>query len=261
MTFNLSMLSDPRVVAVNKVAPHSDHRWFASLTEQKAKESSYEQSLDGIWKFQYARNPNLAPEGFEDLAYDTSTWDDIRVPAHIQMEGYDRPQYVNTQYPWDGHEEILPPEIPMDFNPTASYVKDFQLDRQLEPGELVTVTFEGAESALAVWLNGKFIGYAEDSFTPSEFDLTDALVDGKNKLAAQVFKSCSGSWLEDQDFFRFSGLSAASFCARTQWPTCATSGSVLIYQSTCLPQLSKLTRNWTAKGQSPPRLTDKKWTR
>ncbi len=206
MTFDPSLLSDPLVVAVNRMAPHSDHRWFASLAEQKEEESSYEQSLNGIWKFQYARNPSRVPQGFEAVDFDTSTWDDIRVPAHIQMEGYDRPQYANTQYPWDGQDDVQPPNAPTRFNPTACYVKEFTLDRKPEEGERVTITFNGVETAIALWLNGTYVGYAEDSFTPSEFDLTDLLVDGENKLAAQVFKWTSASWIEDQDFFRFSGI-------------------------------------------------------
>lgn len=206
MTFTPALLSDPEVVAIGRMKPHSDHRWFASQAEVERGESSFEQSLDGAWKFHYSVNPTSAPMGFEGPDFDTSTWDDIRVPAHIQMEGYDRPQYVNTQYPWDGHEDISPPQVPTRFNPTASYVKTFTMDRQPGAGERVSVTFNGAESALAVWMNGAFVGYAEDSFTPSEFDVTEFLVEGENRLAAQVFKWCSGSWLEDQDFFRFSGL-------------------------------------------------------
>ncbi|WRS29876.1 glycoside hydrolase family 2 TIM barrel-domain containing protein [Actinomycetaceae bacterium MB13-C1-2] len=204
--FDPAVLSDPEFVSEGRLPAHSDHRWFADTKESQRDVSSYEQSLDGLWKFQYAKNPNSAPAGFESLEFDTSEWDDIRVPAHIQMEGYDRPQYANTQYPWDGNEEIAPPNAPMKFNPTACYVKDFVLERELEEGERVTVTFNGAESALVVWLNGHYVGYAEDTFTPSEFDLTPYLVDGENKLAAEVVKWCSGSWLEDQDFYRFSGL-------------------------------------------------------
>ena len=206
MTFDPAILSDPLVVQQNRMPPHSSNRWYASLAELERGISSYEQSLDGLWKFQYAKNPASVPAGFEAPDFDTAGWDDIRVPAHIQMEGYDRPQYVNTQYPWDGNETVVPPEAPMQFNPVACYVKNFTLARTPNDGEKVTVTFNGAESAIAVWLNGHYVGYAEDSFTPSEFDLTPYLKPGENKLAAQVFKWCSGSWLEDQDFFRFSGL-------------------------------------------------------
>ena len=130
----------------------------------------------------------------------------FRSPAHIQMEGYDAPQYANVQYPWEGREEIQPGEIPERFNPTASYVKYFEVPDQMK-GKRLFVSFQGAESGIAVWLNGTFLGYSEDTFTPSEFELTPYLKEGENKLAAQVFKWTSGSWCEDQDFFRFRSFS------------------------------------------------------
>lgn len=204
--FDAARIADPRFVRENRRPAHSDHRWFRSAEEAADGRSGYEQSLSGRWKIHYAKNPAAAPAGFFDPGYDCESWDDIPVPAHIQLHGYDRPQYVNVQYPWDGVEEISPGQVPERYNPVASYVKSFVLDRPLETGETVSVSFLGAESAIAVWLNGRYLGYATDSFTPSEFDVTDALVEGENKLAAQVFKFSSGSWLEDQDFFRFSGL-------------------------------------------------------
>lgn len=206
MTFNPSVLSDPLVVQINRLAPHSDHSWFKNWDQARDGKSEFVQSLDGMWKFAYASNLANAPQGFEAVNFDVSGWDQIKVPGHIQMQGYDKPQYVNTQYPWDGWQQIAPPEIPTDFNPVASYVTNFEMERAPQPGERVTLMFHGAESALALWLNGRFIGYGEDTFTPSEFDITDALVEGQNRLAVQVFKWCSGSWLEDQDFIRFSGL-------------------------------------------------------
>ena len=121
------------------------------------------------------------------------------------MEGYDVPQYANTQYPWEGHEEIAPGEIPEKFNPVASYVKYFEVPESMK-GRRLFISFQGAESGLALWLNGHFVGYSEDTFTPSEFELTDYVQEGENKLAAQVFKWTSSSWCEDQDFYRFSGI-------------------------------------------------------
>ncbi len=144
--------------------------------------------------------------GFESVEVDCEAWDDIPVPAHIQLQGYDRPQYTNVQYPWDGQEAVEPGQVPQRYNPVGSYVKLFTLDHPLVAGERVSVSFKGAESAIAVWCNGVYIGYGTDSFTPSEFDLTAALVEGENKLAAQVFRWSAGSWIEDQDFYRFSGL-------------------------------------------------------
>ncbi|WP_456506093.1 glycoside hydrolase family 2 TIM barrel-domain containing protein [Arthrobacter sp. UYCu723] len=176
------------------------------MEEASWGQSRFEQSLNGVWKFHYARNFSHTLPGFEAVDVDCSTWDDIPVPSHIQMHGYDRPQYANTQYPWDGHEDIQPGEIPQGFNPVGSYVRLFTLDRAVDDGERVSICFKGAESAIAVWLNGSYIGYATDTFTPSEFDITDALVDGENKLAAQVIKWSGTSWVEDQDFYRFSGL-------------------------------------------------------
>mgnify|MGYP000820021081 CR=1 FL=1 len=127
------------------------------------------------------------------------------MPAHIQMEGYDAPQYANVQYPWEGHEDIHPGEIPEHFNPVASYVKYFTVPEQMK-GKRLFISFQGAESGIALWLNGQFVGYSEDSFTPSEFELTDYVKEGENKLAAQVFKWTASSWCEDQDFYRFSGI-------------------------------------------------------
>ncbi len=206
MTFDLSRIADPSFFADGRLPARSDHRWFASEDELRAGTSSYEQNLNGLWKFHYARNPEQTIAGFQQPEFDVADWDDIPVPAHIQLHGYGRPQYANVQYPWDGHEQIVPGEIPTRFNPVGSYVTDFVLERPSRSGERVVITFHGAESAIALWLNGTYVGYAEDSFTPSSFDITDALVDGPNRLAAQVFTWSGGSWLEDQDFYRFSGI-------------------------------------------------------
>ena len=161
--------------------------------------------MNGLWKFQYAPNYAGTIQGFETEAYSCKDWEDIYVPAHIQMEGYDVPQYANVQYPWEGHEELHPGQIPERFNPVASYVKYFYVPENMK-GKRVFISFQGAESGLALWLNGSFVGYSEDSFTPSEFELTEYLKDGENKLAAQVFKWTASSWCEDQDFYRFSGI-------------------------------------------------------
>ncbi len=110
--------------------------------------------------------------GFEKEEYCCRDWDDIRVPAHIQMEGYDAPQYANVQYPWEGHEDIHPGEIPEHFNPVASYVKYLKCRKKCR-GNVSLSPSRGAESGIAFWLNGQFVGYSEDSFTPSEFELTE----------------------------------------------------------------------------------------
>ena len=201
--FDISKLADPEYFKSNRIAAHSDHKYFANLTELANLKSSFVLSLNGLWQFKYADNIEACPPNFQSLEADCHDWATIRVPAHIQMEGYGKPHYTNTPYPWDGHEAIKQGEIPKRNNPVACYVKYFNAP---ESWSQTFISFQGAESALIVWLNGQFVGYSEDSFTPSDFDLTPFMVKGENKLAVQVVRYSSGSWLEDQDFFRFSGL-------------------------------------------------------
>lgn len=205
MKFDYGKIKDPAFFAQNRVKAHSDHHYYKNHRELAEKNESFRQNLNGLWKFQYARNLAEAPAGFEAEDFDCKGWEDIRVPEHIQMEGYDKPQYVNVQYPWDGHEAIEPGEIPTQFNPVASYVKYFTVPENMQDKRLF-VSFQGVESGFALWCNGSYVGYSEDTFTPSEFELTSYLKEGENKLAVQVFKWTSGSWCEDQDFFRFSGI-------------------------------------------------------
>ena len=203
--FDYSLVKDPRYFKDGRMDAHSDHTYYRDGEEAQEKETSFRYDLNGIWKFHYARNYGSAILGFEKEEYCCRDWDDIRVPAHIQMEGYDAPQYANVQYPWEGHEDIHPGEIPEHFNPVASYVKYFEVPEEMQ-GKRLFISFQGAESGIALWLNGHFVGYSEDSFTPSEFELTEYIKEGENKLAAQVFKWTASSWCEDQDFFRFSGI-------------------------------------------------------
>ena len=204
-TFDYSLVKDPQYFKDGRMDAHSDHTYYRDGEEAQEKETSFRYDLNGIWKFHYARNYGSAVPGFEKEEYCCKDWDDIRVPAHIQMEGYDAPQYANVQYPWEGHEDIHPGEIPEHFNPVASYVKYFEVPEEMQ-GKRLFISFQGAESGIALWLNGHFVGYSEDSFTPSEFELTEYVKEGENKLAAQVFKWTASSWCEDQDFFRFSGI-------------------------------------------------------
>ena len=204
-TFDYEKVKDPQYFCDGRREAHSDHVYYASGQERDAGRSSFTESLNGLWKFHYAKNYYSTVPGFETEEYHCAHWDDIYVPAHIQMEGYDVPQYANTQYPWEGREDIRPGQIPEYFNPVGSYVKYFTVPERMK-GQRLFISFQGAESALAVWLNGKFVGYSEDSFTPAEFELTEYVKEGENKLAAQVFKWSAGSWCEDQDFYRFSGI-------------------------------------------------------
>ena len=203
-------LRDPAVFAENRLPAHADFVSYANEAELSAGESSLRLCLDGVWQFHYANSPAAAPEGFWREDADLSGWDTIRVPAHIQLEGYDKPAYVNTQYPWDALEELRPGEVPTVFNPVADYVTEFTLPAAFAQ-KRVNISFQGVESGFACWLNGQYLGYCEDSFTPSDFCLDEVLREGVNRLAVRVFKWAPGSWFEDQDFFRFSGIFRSVF--------------------------------------------------
>ena len=205
MSFEIKKIHDPKFFKENCMAAHSDHVAYADEKEAEERKSSFRLPLDGVWKFHYARNYAQTVSGFEAEDFDCKCWEDIRVPAHIQMEGYDIPQYVNIQYPWDGREDVWRDAVPSEFNPVASYVKYFTLPEGFQKNGLY-ISFQGVESGFALWLNGQYVGYSEDSFTPSEFDLSPYVKEGENKLAVQVFKWTSSSWCEDQDFYRFSGI-------------------------------------------------------
>lgn len=217
MDADIKWLDDPEVFCVNQAAPHSDHGFFASEEEYGRGESSLSQSLNGTWKFCYSVNAKSRPADFYREGYDYARFGTIQVPGHIELAGYDKIQYINTMYPWEGHR-FRRPAGTLDssdggegmfsedaYNPVGSYVAHFDLAEGLK-GKRITVCFEGAEQAIYVWLNGKFIGYAEDSFTPSEFDLTSCVKETDNILAVEVHKRSTAAFLEDQDFFRFFGI-------------------------------------------------------
>ena len=194
----LEWLANPEIYEVNREKAHSDHTYTT-------KDGNLRQSLNGTWKFNYTEHPDSRPADFYKTDFDVTSFDDIIVPGHIQLQGYDKPQYVNTQYPWEGHEQLVPPQIPKKRNPVGSYVKFFDVDKELLSKETF-ISFQGVETAIYVWLNGEFVGYSEDSFTPSEFNITPYLKEKNNKLAVEVYRYSTASWLEDQDFWRFSGI-------------------------------------------------------
>lgn len=203
---DLSWLSDPEVFAVNRKDAHSDHLYYETMAEARAEEKMpLRQCLNGTWYFSYAKNPSLRVKDFYKADFDCRSFDKIQVPGHIQTQGYDTMMYINTQYPWDGTEFLRPPEISESYNPVGSYVRYFEVEEALK-GRPISISFQGVEIAFYVWLNGHFVGYSEDTFTPSEFQLDDYLVEGENKLAVEVYKRASASWIEDQDFWRFSGI-------------------------------------------------------
>ena len=202
-TFDYKKVADPSFFRDGCTTPHAHAVHYKDAKEADAGNSSFYFPLNGLWKFHFARNYAETLAGFELPETDCKNWADIRVPSHMQLEGYDRPRYVNKQYPWEGHEAPSPGSIPESYNPVGSFVKYITLS------DVKARTFfvmEGAESAAALWVNGRYAGYHEDSFTPAEFEITPYLKKGENKIAVQVFTWSSGSWCEDQDFFRFSGI-------------------------------------------------------
>ena len=215
MKANIRWLDDPETFRVNQIAAHSDHLYFKNYEEWEQKRSSFIQSLDGKWQFKFSNNPQTRPLDFYKTNFDASVCDFIPVPSEIELNNYAQNQYINTLYPWEGKifrrpAYSLGQKTDRSFsggedNTVGSYIKHFDLDNSFQ-GKHVHVFFEGVERAMFVWLNGHFIGYGEDSFTPSEFNLTPYLKEKNNILAVQVFKHSTASFLEDQDMFRFSGI-------------------------------------------------------
>lgn len=217
MNADMNWLDDPEVFRVNRLDAHSDHRFYKDMEEMKQESNSLMQSLNGNWSFSYSMNAKERPMDFYNVDFDDNTFDEIQVPGHIELNGYDKIHYINTMYPWEGHVYRRPKYLlenhpegaglfsKAEYNPVGSYRKVFDLNEGLV-GKRVYICFEGAEQAVFVWLNGEFIGYAEDSFTPSEFDLTPYIKEKGNVLAVEVHKRCSAAYLEDQDFFRFFGI-------------------------------------------------------
>ena len=140
--FDHSLLKDPRYFSDGRMDAHSDHTYYRCEEEREDGKTSFRHSLNGLWKFHYARNYASAIPGFEEEAYSCKDWEEIYVPAHIQMEGYDAPQYANVQYPWEGHEEIYPGQIPERFNPVASYVKYFTVPEHMKGKRLFILSRE-----------------------------------------------------------------------------------------------------------------------
>lgn len=202
---DLTWLTNPEVFRVNRLDAHSDHQYYETWEELDGGSMRLRQSLNGTWRFSYAKKPALRVKDFYRMDHKLEEFGNIEVPGHIQLQQWDKCHYTNTVYPWDGHSELHPPYVDMEDNPVGSYVKEFDLDEPLKDKRLF-VSFQGVETAFYVWLNGIFIGYAEDSFTPSEFDITAAVRERGNRLAVEVYKRSSASWIEDQDFFRFSGI-------------------------------------------------------
>ena len=217
MNADMKWLDNPEVFRVNQLEAHSDHCYYLDYSDMKKEKNPLFQSLNGQWEFSYSKNVKSRPVNFYEETFDASGFDKIMVPGHIELAGYDKIRYINTMYPWEGKEyhrgaysmEATGAEKGMfseaEYNPVGSYIKYFDLDKSM-CGKRIHICFEGVEEAMYLWLNGQFVGYAEDSFTPSEFDLTPYIKEKGNVLAVQVHKMSTAAFLEDQDFFRFFGI-------------------------------------------------------
>ncbi|MBD1221216.1 glycoside hydrolase family 2 TIM barrel-domain containing protein [Virgibacillus halodenitrificans] len=201
--------NNPEIFEVNREparAAISYYKDIASALNDDQKQSEFYKTLNGEWKFNWAENPDKRPEDFYQEGYDVSEWDSIQVPSSWQLKGYGHPIYTNVTYPWTGVENPAPPKAPTKFNPVGSYKKEFTVPENWN-GDPVYVSFQGVESAFYLWVNGKKVGYSEDSFTPSEFDISEYINrEGKNTISVEVYRWSDGSWLEDQDFVRLSGI-------------------------------------------------------
>ena len=204
MEMNNEWVKDPKVFNINREKAHASIHRYAYLEEMHTNKSSYIYSLNGKWKFHYANGFNQLIKDFSNKDYNSDNWAEINVPGHIQLQGYGTPMYVNQIYPWSATEQIIPGEIP-EHNPIGSYITYFDKS-VIKDNTDVYITFKGVESAMALWVNGIFVGYSEDTFTPSRFNITSLIEEGNNKIAVNVYRFSSGSWLEDQDFWRFSGI-------------------------------------------------------
>ncbi|MBK7712188.1 MAG: DUF4981 domain-containing protein [Bacteroidales bacterium] len=200
---------NPELFQINREAPHSTMISFPdeqSALDGLSSNSPDYISLDGIWKFNWVKTPDERPFWFFKDDYDTRDWEDTDVPSNWQMRGYDVPIYVNIPYP----HKMDPPFIPHDWNPVGSYKRSFKIPSQWN-GKEVFLHFGAVSSAFYVWVNEQLVGYSEDSKVPAEFNITKYLKAGKNSLAVEVYRWSDGSYLEDQDFWRMSGIQRTVF--------------------------------------------------
>lgn len=195
---------NPAVFAINKEAPRATSLPYAdeaTAVVDQYPASPYYLLLSGTWKFHWVPKPDDRPMDFYKESYDVSKWADIPVPSNWEMQGYGTPIYTNSNYPFPKN----PPYIPHDDNPVGSYRRDFNLP-SLWDGRRVFLHFEAGATAMYVWINGQKVGYSQGTKNPAEFDITPYVRSGKNSVSVEVYRWCDGSYLEDQDFWRLSGI-------------------------------------------------------
>ncbi len=196
--------NDLSILHQNREAPRATMMVYADEARAVAydrTQSRWFASLNGAWSFNWVRSPADRPVGFEAPGYDVSAWDTISVPSNWEMEGYGLKIYTNVKYPF----EMNPPHAPTEWNPVGSYRRTFTLPDGWDDRK-TRVVFDGVQSAFYLWINGERVGYSQGSRTPAEFDITRYLKTGENVIAAEVYRWSDGSYLEDQDFWRLSGI-------------------------------------------------------
>jgi len=198
---------NPEMIGQNKEPPHCTLLPYAdtetAITGTR-EACPYFKLLNGQWKFNLVKKPGHRPRQFYMPDYDVGDWNDIPVPSNWELQGFDIPIYTNVIHPFSP-ENPNPPYIPHDYNPVGSYRTDFTIHDDWKDRQ-VFLHFDGVKSAFYLWLNGEYVGYSEDSMTPAEFNITKYLRKGKNILAAEVYRWCDGSYVEDQDTWRLSGI-------------------------------------------------------
>lgn len=200
--------SNPEIVSVNQLPQHATYMPYESY-DQALKADRYASTccklLNGKWKFKLYKNYAYKPTDFADPNYDSHNWDTVIVPCSWQMQGYDQNQYCNVRYPWEGSEDICPPNAPTKHNPVGCYIKKLQIGANTL-NKRVVLCFEGVEAAFYLYVNGERVGYSESTFNRAEFDVSKYLVEGSNVIAVEVYRWCTGSWLECQDMWRLGGI-------------------------------------------------------
>ena len=210
--------NNPEIYQVNREESHASFTSFSNselaLEDSKKPvnergvrtDTEYHKLLNGEWDFNIVDKPADRPTAVDENGFETLGWTKIKVPSNWQTEGFDYPIYTNTTYPWTGRENPKPPNAPTEYNPVGTYQRTFTVPDNWKESRRVYMSFQGVESAFYLWINGHKVGYGEDSYTADDFDITDYLKEGENTVSVQVFRWSDGSWLEDQDFIRLSGI-------------------------------------------------------
>ena len=201
------VIENPAVIQINKLDARAS--FFPYNSEKAAEDNELKnadnyQLLNGIWKFNWVKSPEQRPVDFYKKNYDTSNWDDIKVPANWEVEGYGIPIYTNTQFPFNT-KNPNPPDIPDGYNPVGSYKRSFNISADWK-GKDIYIHLGAVKSAFYIWINGEKVGYSQGSKLPAEFNITKYVKRGSNSIALEVYRWSDGSYLECQDFWRISGI-------------------------------------------------------